>query len=146
MRGAKQMDIKELYENLSALSTTSKTLLDAIDYKKNNSLDSVTYDQSNADDCMLFDEIRSIFTHIDYIYSVLTYLQKPILEEGTLYFMGNGNHQLNQLKLTVNDVVELYTFDEESGLWYWHPIILHTHSNYNGKKARIRAYKDIPSA
>lgn len=134
------MDIKEVYENLLTLKTTLNNLLVSTHYKESKNVPAVEYNHNNADACMYYDEICSIFTHVDFINSALAYLQHPVIESGVIKNI-NGEPWLNQIQLTINDVVEILITDEDSGTSRWRPVILHPHSNLNGQVARIRSYK-----
>lgn len=135
------MNIKQLENQLLDLNSEIKNILDTTHYKNDFALSEISYDALNQNECMLIEEFRSLFTHLDYIDSILTYLSSPVIEEGILDFVGNGNHVLNRIELFPHDVIEILIVDKETNLTRWCPITLRTTSNYGGCTARIRKYK-----
>lgn len=132
------MDIKVLYEKLVAINKEISDLLIECAYKKNHNLEMVSYDKGNADECMLYEEFYSLFTHFDFIYSMITYLQKPIKDEGIIYLTKRGKYKLNKTSLNRNDVIEILVYSEDIRTYIWNPIFVREHKDLEGKKARIR--------
>lgn len=132
------MEIKVLMEKLFLFNNDISDLLIECGYKKNHNLDMVSYNKDDADECMLFDELYSLFTHFDFIYCMLTYLQKPIKEEGIIYSTKNGKYRLNKIRLNRNDIIEILIYCEEIEAYVWQPIFVRGKNNLEGQKARIR--------
>ena len=135
------MDIKTLEEKLLTLNTEIENILGVVGYKKQYRLDSLAYDENNMDDCMKYKEFGFVFTHLDYIHSLLDYLQKPIVQEGTICLNDKGEYELNGIALNSNDVVEIIVLDEEKQIYYWSPVFVKERTNLDGKKARMRRYR-----
>ena len=132
------MDIKELEEKILILNCEIKKILDENEYMKNHNLDNIRYDKNNANDCMLFDEFSSIFTHFDYINSVLTYLQKPIRQQDIIKSYKCGKYILGDIEIETGNVVEILKLDEATKTYYWRPTLLKANSNIEGERVRIR--------
>ncbi len=132
------MDIKELMKRLLILNKSISDLLFECNYNMNHNLDMIMYDKNNADECMLYDEFYSLFTHFDFIYSMLTYLQKPIIEEGVISVTKNGKYKLNKIRLDRNDVIEIWVYSEGMEAYLWQPIFVKERKDLAGQKARIR--------
>lgn len=132
------MDIKVLYGKLVAINKEISDLLIECAYKKNHNLEMVSYDKGNADECMLYEEFYSLFTHFDFIYSMITYLQKPIKDEGIICLTKRGKYKLNKTSLNRNDVIEILVYSEDIRTYIWNPIFVREHKDLEGKKARIR--------
>ena len=135
------MDIRILEEKLLALNTEIENILKVVGYKKQYSLDGLIYDEKNMDDCMKYKEFCFVFSHLDYIHSLLNYLQKPIVQEGTICLNDKGEYELNGIALNSNDVVEIIALDEEKQVYYWNPVFVNERANLDGKKARMRRYR-----
>lgn len=134
------MDIIALEEKLLALNTEIKNILEAVGYKKQIRLDGVIYDEKNMDEDMKYREFCFIFSHLDYVHSLLDYLQKPIIQEGTICLNDKGEYELNGITLNSNDVVEIIVLDKEKQICQWNPVFVSESANLYGKIARIRGY------
>lgn len=135
------MDIKILEEKLLTLNTEIENILKVVGYKKQYGLDGLIYDEKNMEDCMKCKEFGFVFSHLDYIHSLLNYLQKPIVQEGTICLNDKGEYELNGIALNSNDVVEIIALDEEKQTYYWNPVFVNERANLDGKKARMRRYR-----
>lgn len=132
------MDVKELMKRLLVVNKSISDLLAECNYNINHNLDMIIYDNNNADECMLYNEFCSLFTHFDFISSLMVYLQKPIKEEGVITLTKRGRYKLNKICLKNNDVVEIWRYCEETDTHEWRPILVKENKCLEGQKARIR--------
>lgn len=134
------MDIKTLEEKLLVLNTEIKNILEVVGYKKQG-LNALMYDTADMDECMKRREFGFIFSHLDYIHSLLTYLQKPVIQEGTICLNDKCEYELNGIVLNSNDVIEIVTLNNENLTCEWNPVIVKERIDLKGKRARIRNYR-----
>lgn len=127
-----------LMEKVSSINKDISDLLIECAYKKNYNLDMISYDKSSADECMLYDELSSLFTHLDFIHSLMTYLQKPITEEGVISITKGGKYKLNKIRLDRKDLIEILIYSEDIKAYMWQPIYVKERKDLTGQKARIR--------
>lgn len=132
------MDIKALEEKLLALNKDIEDIFEGIDYKNNHKLDSVTYNKESLNECMLYNEFGSLFTHLDFINALLNYLQKPVIQEGTIRPNDKGGYKLNDITLNRKDVLEIICYDEINKVFFWKPLKVKEHTELDGKQARMR--------
>lgn len=133
------MDIKELEQKLLSLNNDIEDIFKEIGYKENHKLDNVNFNKESLNEGLLYYEYISLFTHLDFINSLLGYLKKPIIQEGVIETNGTKGYKLNDIKLKRKDIIEIIAFDKIDKVYYWRPIIVKDHSiNLEGKQARIR--------
>ena len=83
------MDIQMLEKKLTGISKMIETTLRQSGYLKTDDLLLVEYDTDNPNDILLYETYMGIFSHLKEAYSVLSYLQKPVICEGMVEYSGN---------------------------------------------------------
>lgn len=128
------MNIKELELKILELDKEIKKLLEENNFFNSENLETVTYDNTDLNDCMLHKEFRLILSKLEYVHFIITYLQKPVRQEG----MVDEKHELNGIKLSEENAIEIIKYDEVIKAYAWHPTVLEECQNLKGMKARIR--------
>lgn len=136
------MDINALEEKLFLMNSEIEKILMETNYQNNLCQSDISYDDADADQCMFFDEFYSIFTHLDYVNTVLNYIQLPIKDEGILKSDGQGKYYINQTEINCGDTIEILLLDLNTGTMRWNIIRLQNqnHDHYLNEPARIRDY------
>lgn len=128
-----------LESQLLELNQHIERIFDMTNYKDIRNLSSISYTDNDFDSCMKYFEFQSIFSHLDFINSVLTYLQKPIGRTGIIEQLSHNKYKLADTILTHGSVIEVLTHDSGSALTYWQPRIIKSSSvDLVGMTARFR--------
>ena len=80
-----------------------------------------------------------IFSHLKEAYSLLSYLQKPVICEGMVEYSGN-EYVLDGIRLADEELFEVLERDEYTGKWKWTltSICEYFETDYDGMRARVR--------
>lgn len=133
------MTIQNLESELLSLNEKIRKIFNETNYSSLHNLSTVSYAPDCPDDVMKYLEFQSIFSHLDFVYSLLTYLQKPIECTEIIERTPHGRYKIGNTILCVADIIEILSTDEESGSQYWHPrVIKPSSTDLVGKTARFR--------
>lgn len=138
------MDIQMLEKKLIGISRMLGAVLRQSGYQDTDDLLLVKYDTDSPDDILLYEAYMGIFSHLKEAYSVLNYLQKPVIREGIVEYSRNG-YVLDGIELADEDMFEVLERDEYTGKWKWvlASICEYFETDYEGMRARVRGERGI---
>ncbi len=138
------MDIQMLEKKLTGISRMLGAVLRQSGYQDTDDLLLVKYDTDSPDDILLYEAYMGIFSHLKEAYSVLNYLQKPVIHEGIVEYSWNG-YVLDGIELADEDMFEVLERDEYTGRWKWvlASICEYFETDYEGMRARVRGERWI---
>lgn len=133
------MDIQMLEKKLTGISKMIETVLRRSGYLDMGDLLLVEYDTDNPNDILLYETYMGIFSHLKEAYSLLSYLQKPVICEGMVEYSGN-EYVLDGIRLADEELFEVLERDEYTGKWKWTltSICEYFETDYDGMRARVR--------
>lgn len=133
------MDIRMLEKKLAGISKKLEAVLRQSGYLDTDDLLLVEYDTDSPDDVFLYETYMGIFSHLREAYSVMSYLQKPVIREGIVEYSQDG-YVLDGIKLADEDMFEILERDEYTGKkkWTLASICEYFGTDYDGMKARVR--------
>lgn len=133
------MTIQNLESELLSLNEKIRKIFNETNYSSLHNLSTVSYAPDCPDDVMKYLEFQIIFSHLDFVYSLLTYLQKPIECTEIIERTPHGRYKIGNTILCVADIIEILSTDEELGAQYWRPYIIKSSSTeLDNAKARFR--------
>lgn len=118
------MTIQNLESELLSLNEKIQKIFNETNYSSSHNLSTISYAPDSPDDVMKYFEFQSIFSHLDFVYSLFTYLQKPIEYTGIIERTPHGRYKIGQNILCVGDVIEILSTDEELEAQCWRPYII----------------------
>lgn len=138
------MDIQSLEKKLVGINKKLEAVLHQSGYLDTDDLLLIKYDTDSPNDIFLYETYMGIFPHLREAYSVLSYLQKPVICEGIVEYSRNG-YVLDGIKLADEDMFEVLERDEYTGKrkWVLASICEYFGTDYDGMKARVRGDKRI---
>lgn len=133
------MTIKNLETELLIVNKTIQKIFELTSYQQTHNISGITFTPDSPDEVMKYFEFQSIFSHLDFIHSLLSYLQKPIKCTGIIERTPHGTYKIGNTTLSVGDIIEILTADEELGAKYWRPYIIKSSSTeLDNVNARFR--------
>ena len=132
------MTIKTLKKKLIELNQMIGPILQESGYLETADLLSVKRNTSNPDENFLYDEFFGLLSHLGYIYSVLTYIEKPVTHEGIMQLSQGEKYELDGLEIAEEDVIEILEADYYTKGNRWVTTTAKRNHDLLGKTARIR--------
>lgn len=133
------MTLNELETELLDLNKQIERIFELTNYQQKHNLLFVDYTEDNPDERMKFYEFESIFSHLDFVNALFSYLQQPVELTGIIEKTPHGQYKINDKMLSVGNIIEILYNDEDSDLQYWYPsIIKSTSADLTGMIARFR--------
>lgn len=132
------MTIRALKKALMELNRMLAPILQESGYLETADLSSVKRNIANPDDNFLFDEFFGLLTHLGYVYSVLSYMEKPVTHEGIIQISRSDKYELDGVELADADVIEILEVDHYTKMNKWVMTAVRNNRNLSGKIARIR--------
>lgn len=132
------MNIQTLKEKLYGLSPQIEAILKESGYTNITNLSAIPMDICNPDERLLYTEFSSLLSHLDYVYTMLNYLQKPILYEGIICINSEGNYEINGIEVNPSDTLEILVNDKDANTYRWRLTSMKYDSDLVGRRVRIR--------
>lgn len=132
------MTIRSLKKALMELNRMLAFILQKSGYLETADLSTVKRSTANPDDNFLFDEFFGLLTHLGYVYSVLSYMEKPVTHEGIIQISRSDKYELDGIELADEDVIEILEVDHYTKMNKWVMTAVRNNRNLSGKIARIR--------
>lgn len=132
------MTITALTKKLFELNKMIAPILQESGYLETADLSSVKRNIANPDDNFLFDEFFGLLTHLGYVYSVLSYMEKPVTHEGIIQISRSDKYELDGVELADEDVIEILEVDHYTKMNTWVMTAVRNSPDLSGRIARVR--------
>ncbi|MCI9143150.1 MAG: hypothetical protein HFH87_11110 [Lachnospiraceae bacterium] len=132
------MTINALKKTLLELNQMIAPILQESGYLDTADLLSVKRNTVNPDDNSLYDEFFGLLTHLGYVYSVLSYIEKPVTHEGIIQLSRGEKYELDGVELVDEDVIEILEMDHYIKMNRWVTTTVRNNQDLPGRMARIR--------
>lgn len=132
------MTIKALNKALMKLNRMLAPILQESGYLETADLSSVKRNIANPDDNFLFDEFFGLLTHLGYVYSILSYMEKPVTHEGIIQISRSDKYELDGVELADEDVIEILEVDHYTRMNKWVMTAVRNSPDLSGRIARVR--------
>lgn len=141
------MNISELKAKIIQADWRIKDVLRDSGYLQYGEMEDVEYDSTDPEQAFLATELQRMLSSLDYVHSMLQYIQLPIEHEGILHMQPNGRYHCDGIELTCGSPLEILITNDDGGQ-EWVASRLEANSGYyfvakpglqlEGQKARIR--------
>lgn len=132
------MKIQMLQEKLTELNMEIEKVLRMSGYLETMGLTAVEWDRENREEALLYQEYAGVLNHLDFVYTVLGYLQKPVACEGTICVNQAGKFELGGTELKQGDLFEILEAGDSEDAGVWTRVFFDKSRDYTGKIARKR--------
>ena len=147
-------DLEKVFGEVSNIGSTIGRIVKQSTYDKYSDLSGLQIDYDNAEQLFLLAELREIVEKLYDVNSKISYLNRPILYEGTLHKNNSGRYETeNGDYYTSGNIIEVFIYDsfyekerwvktsvEHDGGDYY--IVYSPHIPMQGLKVRVRGQKE----
>ena len=133
------MNLKQLHDQLGELNRTIGQILAKSGFDVCNDLYGME-GGFDPDSLMLREELTDVLNHLEAASNILTYLNKRVVGESTLYKKSNGRYGCETREYSCGNRIEFYGYDEDLEKYRWYI----SRIEHDGNDYYLVGFRNVP--